>query len=299
MTAVRGAGKRSRSGSPRRSRPCMVLGYDRTDSARHAARWVADELPADGRLVIVHASRPLHAPPSPFSTPQERRRFGRALVDELLLEGDDALFDLDVAVEVSDAGPVTALIDAARRHGARAIVVGSERHSRLHKALGTVTTELLKSSPVPVIAVPATAARRAGSATRRSARAPARRSAKAATEPRPAKASAKAAGKRSSARPSAKAAVGRPSQASAKPAAKAAARRSSTGPSAKAAPKRPSKAAARPAAKARPPAKGAARRSSAGPTAAGRTAAGRTAAGRSASERSVTKRAAGRPRGSR
>ena len=49
---------------------------------------------------------------------------------------------------------MTALIDAARRHKARAIVIGAKHHSRLHKALGTVTTELLKTSPVPVFTVP-------------------------------------------------------------------------------------------------------------------------------------------------
>jgi hypothetical protein len=37
---------------------------------------------------------------------------------------------------------------------ARGIVIGHERHSRLHKALGTVTSELLDAAPVPVIAVP-------------------------------------------------------------------------------------------------------------------------------------------------
>jgi nucleotide-binding universal stress UspA family protein len=116
--------------------------------------WAANELPADGKLVIVHASRALHAPASPLSTPQERHRLGRALIDELLLEGEDSLFDVDVVAEVSEDGPVAALTDAARRHGAHAIVIGSEQHSRLHKALGTVTTELLERSPVPVIAVP-------------------------------------------------------------------------------------------------------------------------------------------------
>jgi len=133
---------------------CLVLGYDRTDSARQAAVWAANELPADGRLVIVHSSRALHAPASPLSTPQERHRLGRALIDELVLEGEDAMFDVDVVAEVSEDDPVTALTDAARRHGAHAIVIGSERHSRLRKALGTVTTELLEQSPVPVIAVP-------------------------------------------------------------------------------------------------------------------------------------------------
>jgi nucleotide-binding universal stress UspA family protein len=36
-------------------------------------------------------------------------------------------------------------------------VVGSEHHSRLHKAIGTVTVELLAKSPVPVVVVPQTA----------------------------------------------------------------------------------------------------------------------------------------------
>lgn len=137
--------------------PCLVLGYDRSDSARLAARWAVNQLLPSGRLVIVHANRPLHALPL-ASSAEERKRFGRALIDELLLEGEDELFDIDVELEVVDRDPVSALIDAARRHRARAIVVGSEHHSRLHTAIGTVTVELLKDSPVPVIVVPAQAA---------------------------------------------------------------------------------------------------------------------------------------------
>lgn len=132
----------------------LVLGYDRTDSARRAAKWAVRELQPDGKLVIVHATRPLHAPPSALTTAEERHRSARALIDELLLEGEDELFDVDTEAEISDADPVNALLDAAKRHGAGAIVIGSERHSALHKALGTVVTELLTKSPVPVIAVP-------------------------------------------------------------------------------------------------------------------------------------------------
>ncbi len=133
---------------------CLILGYDRTDSSRRAAKWAAEELHPNGKLVIVHACRPLHAPPSPLSTAKERHELGRAMIDELFLEGEDSLFDADLVTEVSDEDPVSALTQAARRHGARAIVVGCEQHSRLHKALGTVTSELLKSSPVPVTVVP-------------------------------------------------------------------------------------------------------------------------------------------------
>jgi nucleotide-binding universal stress UspA family protein len=138
--------------------PCLILGYDRTDSSRRAARWAASELHPNGKLVIVHACRPLHAPPPPLSSTQERGRLGRAVIDELLLEGEDSLFDIDIETEVSDENPVNALTEAARRHRASAIVVGCEQHSRLHKALGTITSELLKSSPVPVTIVPNTGA---------------------------------------------------------------------------------------------------------------------------------------------
>lgn len=133
---------------------CMVLGYDRSDDARAAAHWAVGRLLPDGKLVIVHAARPLHAPPSPLSSAHERAQLGRAIVDELLLEGEDELRDLDLAVEILDEDPVSALIDAAKRHEAGAIVIGGRTHSRLHRAVGVVTDELLSRSPVPVIAVP-------------------------------------------------------------------------------------------------------------------------------------------------
>jgi nucleotide-binding universal stress UspA family protein len=136
------------------ARRCLVLGFNRNDSSRRAADWAVDELLPDGKLVIVHACRPLNAPPSPLSSSHERQQLGRAVVDELLLEGGDSLRDLELAVEVLDTDPASALIDAAERHHASAIVVGCEQHSRLHRAIGVVTDELLRRSPVPVIAVP-------------------------------------------------------------------------------------------------------------------------------------------------
>ncbi len=132
---------------------CLVVGYDRTDSARGAVTWAAAELSGAGKLVLVHSSRGLHTPPSPLATGPERRELGLALIDELLLGGEDSLFDLDVEAEISDHDPVTALIDAAARHHARLIVVGCEQHSPLHKAFGTVTGELLGRSQVPITVV--------------------------------------------------------------------------------------------------------------------------------------------------
>jgi hypothetical protein len=86
----------------------LIVGYDRTESARLAAAWAARQLQPAGKLVIVHACHPLHAQPSPLSSAKERRELGRAL--------------------------------------------------------GTVTSELLSTSPVPVISVPLSAAETSGQA---------------------------------------------------------------------------------------------------------------------------------------
>lgn len=153
--------------SPTRDDSCLILGYDRTESARLAAAWAARQLQPKGKLVIVHACRPLHAQPSPLSSAKERHELGRALIDELLMD-TDSLLDIDIEAEVSDRDPVTALIEAARHHGAQGIVVGHEQHSTLHRALGTVTGELLNTSPVPIITVPLSAAQVSGLALTRS-----------------------------------------------------------------------------------------------------------------------------------
>jgi len=139
---------------------CLVVGYDGSDGARAAASWAARALPAQGSLVLVYACRALHAPPLPLASTQERKRVGQAFLDELALDGEDALLDVFAHTEVVDEDPVSALVDSARRHHASAIVVGCERHSRLHRAIGTVTSELLIRSPVPVTAVPSGATRR-------------------------------------------------------------------------------------------------------------------------------------------
>ena len=134
---------------------CLVLGYDGSEGARRAAAWAVSDLPPDGRLVLVRAGRPLHLPPSPLTSAEERAEVGHAIFDELMLDGEESLLDVQLSTEVSDEDPVTALLEAAERHHAHAIVLGCEQHSRLRRALGVVTTELLARSPVPVISVPA------------------------------------------------------------------------------------------------------------------------------------------------
>jgi nucleotide-binding universal stress UspA family protein len=136
---------------PGRDERCLVVGYDRGSSARAAVAWAARSLPARGRLIVVYACKPMHAPS--LESAGERRRLAGAAIDELMLD-EDALLDCDLQTEISELDPVRALSDAALRHGAEAIVLGAQEHSRLHEAIGTVTSELLKHAPVAVTVVP-------------------------------------------------------------------------------------------------------------------------------------------------
>lgn len=169
-----------------RAERCLVVGYDGSEDSRRAAIWAAAEA-RGGRLVLVHSGRALHAPA--LASQQARRDISHALIDELLLDADPELLDAHIEAEHSDEDPVTALVSAAERRGATAIVIGAKRHSRLHRALGVVSGELLERSPVAVIVVPVGVRLPSGArAPRRRARTPrARSGSQAARAPGPAR----------------------------------------------------------------------------------------------------------------
>lgn len=132
---------------------CLVVGYDGGPAARRALAWAVRQLPPDGRVVIVFACKGLHAPA--LEGEMARRSFAGAAIDELLLEAEEALLDREIVTEISESDPVSALLDAGARYGAQAIVLGAQQHSRLQRAVGTVTGELLKHSDVAITVVPA------------------------------------------------------------------------------------------------------------------------------------------------
>jgi nucleotide-binding universal stress UspA family protein len=132
---------------------CLVVGYDGTAGSRAAAAWAARELGTTGRLVLVHGERPLHAPARADAA--LRDELGQAILDELMLDGAKELLDPRLTTELADEDPVTALLDAVERHRAGAIVLGAARHSRVRRALGLVSDEVVAHSPVPVVFVPA------------------------------------------------------------------------------------------------------------------------------------------------
>jgi nucleotide-binding universal stress UspA family protein len=136
--------------------PCLVVGYDGSPEARHAATWAARRAAPGGKLVLIHASRPRRRwlPVAILGTAFERRGRGGALIDELLMDGDEALLEVHAEAHVVDDTPAHALIEAARRYDAREIIVGSHHPSRTDAIYGDVASELVRTAPVPVCVVP-------------------------------------------------------------------------------------------------------------------------------------------------
>jgi nucleotide-binding universal stress UspA family protein len=79
---------------------------------------------------------------------------GKAILDALILEGGDALMDVDYELELLDGPPAEAIIAAARACDADEIVIGSRGFGRLRAALGSVSHEVVHLADRPVLVIP-------------------------------------------------------------------------------------------------------------------------------------------------
>ena len=132
-------------------RPCLVVGYDGSDSARAAVTYAAERLGPHGRLCIVHAVG------SPLDSARDR---GRAILDELSLDSGNVLLDSDFEVELVPGGAADAVVEAAKECDADEIVLGSRGQGRIGSLLGSVSEEVLRSADRPVVVIPYNAVRR-------------------------------------------------------------------------------------------------------------------------------------------
>ncbi len=155
---------RRRSPDTSKPGPCIVVGYDGSPEARHAAMWAARRAGPRGRLVLIHATRPADRW-WPVGVVRElggrilrmgtlRRDRGRALIDELSMDAGDALLDVPTEARVVDDTPAHALLAAASSHDAQEIVVGSHHSSRSGVIYGDVAAELVHKASVPVSVIP-------------------------------------------------------------------------------------------------------------------------------------------------
>ncbi|MEU9059675.1 universal stress protein [Streptomyces sp. NPDC048430] len=98
------------------------------------------------------------APPGPTGEEyrahyEASRQAGRTGLEYPVASAEEA--DVPTTVEVIDLSPAQVLVEAASRHGARAIVVGSWGESPMRGALlGSTPHKLLHLSTVPVLCVP-------------------------------------------------------------------------------------------------------------------------------------------------
>jgi len=135
----------------------LVVGYDGSGCAHRAldettrlAKDLGDE------VVIVFGYDPgvLEAPEGAAEHREVVRRFGEKVTAEALERA--AGLGIDAEIELIPERPVGALIDAASRHDARAIVVGSYGESPIKGAiLGSTPHKLLHLAERPVLVVPA------------------------------------------------------------------------------------------------------------------------------------------------
>ncbi|AVH99034.1 MULTISPECIES: universal stress protein [Streptomyces] len=133
----------------------IVLGYDESPGAARALRIAVEVAAAfEETLVLVYGA----AAPGPTGEEYRShrdaiRQAGRTGLEHAVAEADRA--GVPTVVEVIDEKPAQALVDAATRHAARVIVVGSWSESPIRGALlGSTPHKLLHMSTVPVLCVP-------------------------------------------------------------------------------------------------------------------------------------------------
>ncbi|MET8749051.1 universal stress protein [Streptomyces sp. NPDC004667] len=133
----------------------VVLGYDESPGAERALHVALEVATAFGEpLVLVYGAA------APGATGEEYRahreavlQAGRSALARAVGAADEA--GVPSTVEVVDDKPAQALLDAAERHDARVIIVGTWGDSPIRGALlGSTPHKLLHLSPVPVLCVP-------------------------------------------------------------------------------------------------------------------------------------------------
>jgi nucleotide-binding universal stress UspA family protein len=131
----------------------LLVGYDGSPFSVAALRWAGRQAGSRGRVIAALATE--SAPSQLEARWQEVLRRDDQAAAQQLFEGIDAgAFPAGCTWEaevVEGDSTAEALVAAARRHRADAIVVGSHGHGPLQALLGSVSHKLLEISPVAVV----------------------------------------------------------------------------------------------------------------------------------------------------
>jgi nucleotide-binding universal stress UspA family protein len=148
-----------------RSRRTIVVGVDRSRSARVALEHAQRRAGSDGRLIVTTVVTPIS---DAFGSAVRGLRDDRRAAAQTLVDRLAAGVAVETETRVLDGSPAERLADLARETGADEIVVGSRRKGRVAAALGSVSHALLAHADQPVIVVPENAADTSGAEGRRS-----------------------------------------------------------------------------------------------------------------------------------
>lgn len=132
------------------ARPCIVVGYDGSESAQRALQYALDRAGEDGTVVVAHAFEPPHdwlGYANYDRVVAEHRARGQALLDELPAAAS-------IEADLLAGSPAEAIAQVASARNADEIVVGSRGFGPMRAALGSVSQELLRLADRPVVVIP-------------------------------------------------------------------------------------------------------------------------------------------------
>lgn len=141
----------------------IVVGYDGSAPARAAVRHAVGAAQG-GRIVVVHA---YDAPPPQLTSrwrellEHDNVERAQAVLDAILLEGNDELGDANWEGRLAPGHPANAILDVAHEVDAEQIIVGSHGYGPVSALLGSVSHELLRISDLPVTVIPPACVERA------------------------------------------------------------------------------------------------------------------------------------------
>ena len=142
----------------------VLVGVDGSAAAEAAVRWAAEAVATGGEVVAVHATGTALIGQAAASAATGLGMFphvaGRKEEAQRVLDEWCAplrSFGVKYRAVVSDAEPVRALLDAARREDADLIVIGHRNGSGLvHRLVQGLSDHLIDHARRPVVVVPST-----------------------------------------------------------------------------------------------------------------------------------------------
>jgi universal stress protein A len=154
----------------------VLIPHDFSDSANAALKFAATLVPPNSRLVVLHVVVPFvpitEIPPAGISSyiaPSELLTGAKRQLDRTIAKAFAGKRRLRVEAKVVIGDPYQRIIAAAR--GMDAIVMSTAGRTGLsHLLIGSVTEKVVRHSPIPVVTLRTSAARKAGKRSRSAGR---------------------------------------------------------------------------------------------------------------------------------